>query len=132
MFIKADPVPNDTTGVLKGLEPLAVNALVVEGSDHPPDLAVLLRGVRYDETVIPGRQAPLASDALLPTDHRLRRSSVVMTSIVSVWLVVLTVLLLSVKISDGPYPGNQVANSENSHTGSSFRITNNHIPLPII
>ena len=42
MVVKTDPVPDLATGVLQGLEPVAVNALILEGSDHPLDHAVLL------------------------------------------------------------------------------------------
>lgn len=52
MVIKADPVSDDTTSVLQGFEPVAVNALILEGSDHPLDHAVLLRGVRGDELLL--------------------------------------------------------------------------------
>src|SRR5450755_3419864 len=44
-------------------------------------------------------------------DQRLRRWSLVITSIVSLCLVVFTVLLLSAKISDGPCPVIQGASS---------------------
>ena len=42
MVIKADPIPNHPAGVLQGFEPVAVNALILEGSDHSSDHAVLL------------------------------------------------------------------------------------------
>ena len=49
MVIEADPIPDHTTGVLQGLEPVTVNALVFEGSDDPFDHAVLFGAVRRDE-----------------------------------------------------------------------------------
>jgi hypothetical protein len=51
VVIEADPVTDDTTGVLKALESMAVNALVLEGSDDPLDHAVLLRGIRGDSEI---------------------------------------------------------------------------------
>ena len=58
MVIKADPVPNHTAGVLQGLESVAVNTLVFEGSDHPLDHPVLLRAIRRNELLF----HPIASD----------------------------------------------------------------------
>ena len=49
MVVKADPIPDDTAGVLQGLEPVTMNALVLEGPDHPLDHAVLLWAVGRDE-----------------------------------------------------------------------------------
>lgn len=49
MVVKADPIPDDTAGVLQGLEPVAVNALIFKGSDDPLDHAVLFRAVGRDE-----------------------------------------------------------------------------------
>ncbi len=58
MVIETDPVTDDTAGVLKALESMTVNALVLEGSDDPLDHAVLLRGVRGDEFLL----QPIAFD----------------------------------------------------------------------
>ncbi len=52
MVIKINPIPDDTTCVLQGLESMTMNALVLEGSDAPLDHAVLLRGVRGDELLL--------------------------------------------------------------------------------
>ena len=49
MVIEADPIPNDTAGVLQGFESVAMNALILEGSDDPLDHTVLLGAVRRDE-----------------------------------------------------------------------------------
>ena len=49
MVIEADPIPDHTAGVLQGLEPVTMNALIFEGSDDPLDHAVLLRAVGRDE-----------------------------------------------------------------------------------
>jgi hypothetical protein len=42
VVIEADPIPDHATGMLQGLEPVAMNALILEGSDDPLDHAVLL------------------------------------------------------------------------------------------
>jgi len=52
VVIKTDPIPNDTAGVLQGLEPVAMNTLILEGSDDPLDHAVLLWAVRRDELLL--------------------------------------------------------------------------------
>jgi hypothetical protein len=52
VVIETDPVTDDTTGVLQGLESMTMNALVLESSDGPLDHAVLLRGVRGDELLL--------------------------------------------------------------------------------
>lgn len=49
MVIEADPIPDHATGVLQSLEPVAMNALILEGSDDPLDHAVLLGAVGRDE-----------------------------------------------------------------------------------
>ena len=49
MVVKADRIPDDTAGVLQGLEPAAVNALIFECSDDTLDHAVLFRAVGRDE-----------------------------------------------------------------------------------
>ena len=49
MVIEADPIPDHATGVLQGLEPVAVHALLLEGSDDPLDHTVLLGAVGRDE-----------------------------------------------------------------------------------
>ena len=49
VVIEANPIPDDTAGVLQGLESVTMNALVLEGSDDPLDHAVLLRAVGRDE-----------------------------------------------------------------------------------
>ena len=49
MVIEADPIPDHTAGVLQGLEPVTMNALIFEGSDDPLDHAVLFRAVGRDE-----------------------------------------------------------------------------------
>jgi hypothetical protein len=58
VVIETDPVPDDTTGVLQGLESMTMNALILESSDDPLDHAVLLRGVRSDELLL----QPIAFD----------------------------------------------------------------------
>jgi hypothetical protein len=52
VVIKTDLIPDDTTGVLQGLESMTTNALILEGSDDPLDHTVLLRGVRGDELLL--------------------------------------------------------------------------------
>lgn len=52
MVVEADPVCDHAAGVLEGLEPVAVHALVFERSDHAFDHAVLLRAVRGDEFLL--------------------------------------------------------------------------------
>ena len=47
--LEADPVADDATGVLQGLEAMAVNALLLQRSDHALHHPVLLRAVRRDE-----------------------------------------------------------------------------------
>ncbi len=49
MVVKADPIPDHAAGVLQGLEPVAMNALIFEGSDDPFDHAVLFGAVGRDE-----------------------------------------------------------------------------------
>lgn len=49
MVIEADPIPDHTAGVLQGLEPVTVNALIFEGSDDPFEHAVLFGAVGRDE-----------------------------------------------------------------------------------
>ncbi len=56
--VKADPIPDDTTGVLQGLEAVSVRALVFEGSDDPLDHPVLFRAVGRDELLL----RPIAFD----------------------------------------------------------------------
>lgn len=58
VVVPADPIRNHATGVLQGLEPVAVHALVFERADHPLDHAVLLRAVRGDELLL----QPIAFD----------------------------------------------------------------------
>lgn len=52
MVVKADPVCDHAAGVLQGIKPVAVNALLFECSDHALDHAVLLRAVRGDELLL--------------------------------------------------------------------------------
>ena len=59
MVIKTDPIPDDTTGVLKAFESMTMNALVLEGSDDSLDHAVLLRGVWGDELLLQPVSSPV-------------------------------------------------------------------------
>ncbi len=52
VFVEADPIPDDATGVLQGLKPVAVSTLILEGSDDPLDHPVLLRTVGCDEFLL--------------------------------------------------------------------------------
>ena len=47
--VKANPIADDAGGVLQRLEPMSMNALLLEGSDQPLDHSVLLGTVRRDE-----------------------------------------------------------------------------------
>src|ERR1700761_6140099 len=47
--VEANPVADDSAGVLQGLEPMSMHALLLERSDQPFHHAVLLRAVRRDE-----------------------------------------------------------------------------------
>ena len=49
VVVEADPVADDPTGMLQGLEAVAVDALLFQRADHPLDHSVLLRAVRRDE-----------------------------------------------------------------------------------
>ena len=49
MVIEADPIPDHTARVLQGLEPVAVNSLILAGPDDPLDHSVLLGAVGRDE-----------------------------------------------------------------------------------
>ncbi len=44
VVVELDPVANDTAGMLQGLKVVAVDALLLEGADHPFHQAILLRG----------------------------------------------------------------------------------------
>ena len=48
MVVEADPITEYATGVLQGLEAVAMNALVLERSDDPFDHAVLFGRIRGD------------------------------------------------------------------------------------
>ena len=52
MVMEADPIPNDASCVLLGLEPVAKNALILEVSDYPLDHPVLLRASRRDDILL--------------------------------------------------------------------------------
>ena len=79
MVIEADPIPNHATGVLQGLEPVAMNALILEGSDDPLDHAVLLGAVRRDELLAQavafdqGRVASAGEDQAVVRSQKERR-----------------------------------------------------------
>lgn len=47
--VKADPVTDDATGMLQGLEPVSMRALLLERSDEPLHHPVLFRTVGPDE-----------------------------------------------------------------------------------
>jgi hypothetical protein len=49
VIVKADPVADDSRGVLDALEAMSVCALFFEGADDPFDHAILLRAMRGDE-----------------------------------------------------------------------------------
>ncbi len=49
MVIEANPIRDHMAGVLQGLEPVAMIALIFEGSDDPLDHAVLFAAVGRDE-----------------------------------------------------------------------------------
>lgn len=52
VVVPTDPACNHAAGVLQGFEPVVVDALVFERSDHTLDHAVLLRAVRGDELLL--------------------------------------------------------------------------------
>ena len=52
MVIKANPVSNDTIGVLQTLKALPVHALLFEGAYHPLYHPILLWAVRRDELLL--------------------------------------------------------------------------------
>ncbi len=49
VVVEADPLCDDTRGVLLGFEAVTMNALLFQRPDDPFDHAVLLRAVRRDE-----------------------------------------------------------------------------------
>ena len=73
MVVKADPVRDHAAGVLQGIEPVAVHALIFDRSDHALDHAVLLWAVRGDEFLL---QAKLFNEGALSgfIDARLLRN----------------------------------------------------------
>ena len=79
MVIEADPIPDHTAGVLQGLEPVTVNALVFEGSDDPLDQAVLFGAVGRDELLLQaiafdeGRVASAGEDQAVVRSKQERR-----------------------------------------------------------
>ena len=79
MVVKADPIPDDTAGVLQGLEPVTVNALIFEGSDDTFDHAVLLGAVGRDELLAQaiafnqGRVAAACEDQAVVGSQKERR-----------------------------------------------------------
>ena len=52
MVVETDPVRDHAAGMLQGLEPVAVHALILERANHAHDRAVLLRAVRGDELLL--------------------------------------------------------------------------------
>ena len=52
MVVEADPVPDCAGSVLYAVEALAMNALLLQGSDDALDHAILLRAVRRDELLL--------------------------------------------------------------------------------
>lgn len=52
MVIEADPVADDTAGMLQALEAVAVHTLLFEAADHTLDHAILLRTVRCNELLL--------------------------------------------------------------------------------
>ena len=52
MVVEADPLANHAAGMLQGLEPGPMHALLLQGPDHALDHPVLLRTVRRDELLL--------------------------------------------------------------------------------
>jgi hypothetical protein len=52
VVIEADPIPDDTTGVLQAFESMTVHTLVFERADDPLDHAILLWAVGRDELLL--------------------------------------------------------------------------------
>ena len=79
MVIEADPIPDHATGVLQGLEPVAVHALLLEGSDDPLNHTVLLGAVGRDELLAQavafdqGRVASAGEDQAVVRSQKERR-----------------------------------------------------------
>ena len=53
VVVEADPVANNAAGMLQGLEPGSVYALLLQGPDHAFNQAVLFGAVRRDELLKP-------------------------------------------------------------------------------
>ena len=68
VVVEVNPVPDEATGVLQGLEAMPMHVLLLERADHALDQAVLLRAVGRDELlaqpVAPdqGREAAAGED----------------------------------------------------------------------
>lgn len=79
VVIEADPVTDHAAGVLQGLEPVAMNALILEGFDDPLDHAVLLGAVGCDELLAQaiafdqGRVAAAGEDQSVVRSQKERR-----------------------------------------------------------
>ena len=52
LVVEPYPVPQHTTGVLQGFEPVPVGTLLLDRADDPLDHAVLLRAVWGDELLL--------------------------------------------------------------------------------
>ena len=52
VVVKANPVSNDSAGMLQALKAVTVHALLLETADHTFDHAVLLRAVRRNELLL--------------------------------------------------------------------------------
>lgn len=74
MVIEADPIPDLATGVLQGLEPVAMNAFILEGSDEPLGHAVLLGAVGCDELLAQAIAFDQSRVALAGEDQSVVRS----------------------------------------------------------
>lgn len=51
--IEADPVANDSAGMMQCVEPVPVHALFLQGVNQAFDDVILLRAVRHDELLLP-------------------------------------------------------------------------------
>ena len=64
VVVEADPLCDDTRGVLLGFEAVTMNTLLFQRPDNPFDHAVLLRAVRGDELLSkPMEQPPFRPDS---------------------------------------------------------------------
>lgn len=88
--VEADSVANDATGVLQGLEAMAMSALPLQRPDQALHRAVLLRGVRRDELLAQsiaadqGRVAAAGEDETVVRAKQERRCDATQCSIARV------------------------------------------------